>query len=65
MKDMDGKIKRCGACGRYTFREECPVCKNRTSTPVPPKYSPDDRYGAYRRKAIEEEYGENGKYHKI
>ncbi|MGI6472099.1 MAG: H/ACA ribonucleoprotein complex subunit NOP10 [Candidatus Methanomethylophilaceae archaeon] len=54
-------MMRCG-CGRYTFKETCPVCGGVTSSPAPPRYSPEDRYGAYRRKAIEEEYGENGKY---
>ncbi|MEA4977450.1 MAG: RNA-protein complex protein Nop10 [Methanomassiliicoccaceae archaeon] len=62
---MKGKMKRCSACGRYSFKEDCPACGKHTSSPIPPKYSPEDRYGAYRRKAIEEEYGENGKYHKI
>ncbi len=58
-------MKRCDGCGRYTYKSECPVCGSPASSPVPPKYSPDDRYGAYRRKAIEEAYGENGKHNKV
>ncbi|HKM14106.1 MAG TPA: nucleolar RNA-binding Nop10p family protein [Candidatus Methanomethylophilaceae archaeon] len=58
------RMKHC-TCGTYTLKEVCPACEKTTSTPVPPRYSPEDRYGAYRRKAIEEEYGENGKYRKV
>jgi rRNA maturation protein Nop10 len=36
-------------------------CNTPTVTPLPAKYSPDDRYGEYRRKSIIREYGENGK----
>ena len=37
-------------------------CGCDTVTAHPPKYSPDDKYGKYRRISIQEEYGENGKY---
>ena len=37
-------------------------CGSDTVTAHPPKYSPDDKYGKYRRMSIQEEYGENGKY---
>ena len=36
-------------------------CGTATVTSIPARYSPDDRYGEYRRKAIKEEFGENGK----
>ncbi|MBQ8373770.1 MAG: hypothetical protein IJX35_05635 [Candidatus Methanomethylophilaceae archaeon] len=52
-------------CGRYTLRSTCPSCSSQTHCPVPPKYSPEDRMGDYRRKAIIESYGENGKYRHI
>lgn len=47
---MSSRIRRCGGCGRYTLDETCPGCGARTSCPVPPKYSPEDRMGVYRRK---------------
>ncbi|MDO5862293.1 MAG: RNA-protein complex protein Nop10 [Thermoplasmata archaeon] len=48
---MSSRIRRCGGCGRYTLDEKCPECGAKTSCPVPPKYSPEDRMGNYRRKS--------------
>ncbi|NHJ12271.1 MAG: RNA-protein complex protein Nop10 [Candidatus Thorarchaeota archaeon] len=46
------RLQKCTECGTYTLNEElCPKCGNPVSTPHPPKYSPQDRYGEYRRKA--------------
>ncbi|MEM2897439.1 MAG: RNA-protein complex protein Nop10 [Candidatus Bathyarchaeia archaeon] len=42
-------IKKCPSCGRYTLKELCPSCGKKTSTPHPPKFSPDDRYWIYKR----------------
>jgi H/ACA ribonucleoprotein complex subunit 3 len=53
-------MRRCPECGEYSLNEMC-RCGSATVTPLPAKYSPDDRYGEYRRKGIKEEYGENGK----
>ena len=36
-------------CGTYTYAQACPKCAGRTATPHPPRYSPEDRYGHYRR----------------
>jgi len=47
------KMRKCGNCGRYTFKEICPVCGSKTFNPEPPKYSPTDKYGEFRRKMIE------------
>jgi rRNA maturation protein Nop10 len=44
------------------MRLKCPECGSDTRHPAPPRYSPEDRYGEYRRKSIIEEYGENGKH---
>ncbi|MBW2989420.1 RNA-protein complex protein Nop10 [Candidatus Woesearchaeota archaeon] len=44
-------ILKCGDCGAYTLKEVCPKCGRAAVTPIPPKYSPSDKYGAYRRKA--------------
>ena len=40
---------RCGECARYTLGKECPKCSSATHSPLPPRYSPEDRYGKYRR----------------
>jgi H/ACA ribonucleoprotein complex subunit 3 len=42
-------ILRCNACGKYTLKEIC--CNKKTANPKPMKYSPQDPYGEYRRKA--------------
>lgn len=49
------KMKKCKNCGRYTFREECPECGKETASPHPAKFSPEDKYGEYRRKLKREE----------
>lgn len=43
-------ILRCKNCGNYTLNGLCPKCGHEATTPMPPKYSPDDKYGMYRRK---------------
>lgn len=57
---MRSAMRKCPECGSYSLKDEC-GCGSATATPLPAKYSPDDRYGEYRRKSIVEEYGENGK----
>ncbi len=42
-------ILKCAKCGRYTMQEKC--CGEKTINPKPAKYSVDDKYGDYRRKA--------------
>ncbi|MBQ7404958.1 MAG: RNA-protein complex protein Nop10 [Candidatus Methanomethylophilaceae archaeon] len=59
---MKSELRKCGSCGRYTLSADCPSCGSKTHCPVPPKYSPVDRMGEYRRKTILERYGENGKH---
>lgn len=34
----------------YTLKDKCPVCGRDTAQPGPAKYSPEDRFGKYRRK---------------
>ncbi|MGA7076458.1 MAG: RNA-protein complex protein Nop10 [Halobacteriota archaeon] len=36
-------------CHEYTFQEKCPTCGQATTTARPPRFSPEDRYGRYRR----------------
>jgi len=42
-------INRCQKCNVYTMQEE--HCGQKTLNPKPPKYSPEDKYADYRRKA--------------
>lgn len=56
-----GLILRCTACGAYTLREVCPSCGARAASPHPPRYSPEDRWGAYRRRAKAERMAEEKK----
>ncbi|MEM5773180.1 MAG: RNA-protein complex protein Nop10 [Candidatus Aenigmatarchaeota archaeon] len=46
------KIRKCLNCKTYTFKENCPKCGNKTIFPHPPKFSPQDKFGEYRRKAL-------------
>jgi H/ACA ribonucleoprotein complex subunit 3 len=48
------KIRKCSNCKNYTFKEICPKCGEKTSRPLPPSFSPQDKYGKYRRKFIKE-----------
>ena len=43
------KLRKCDNCKAYTFKQVCPKCNMKTKNPVPPKYSPEDAYGKYRR----------------
>jgi len=37
------------------MREVCGRCCSRTETPIPPRFSPEDRYGEYRRRLKKEQ----------
>jgi len=50
LKGMTKEILKCLKCKVYTLKEFCPKCNNKTSTPKPAKFSPEDRLGKYRRK---------------
>ncbi|MFH1834848.1 MAG: RNA-protein complex protein Nop10 [Methanobacteriota archaeon] len=43
------KLRKCNDCGGYTLSEVCFKCGGKTRSPKPPKYSPQDKYGKYRR----------------
>jgi len=45
-------MKKCKACNIYTFKDFCPKCNSQTVDPSPPKFSPADKYGKYRRMQI-------------
>ncbi|MCL2142409.1 MAG: RNA-protein complex protein Nop10 [Methanimicrococcus sp.] len=46
---MGKRIKKCPTCGRYTISESCPDCHSVCKSPKPASYSPEDRFGKYRR----------------
>ncbi|NPA74594.1 MAG: RNA-protein complex protein Nop10 [Euryarchaeota archaeon] len=46
---MHTLIRKCKKCGIYTLKEVCPVCGARTVEALPPRFSPEDHYGKYRR----------------
>jgi len=46
------KMKKC-SCGVYTFKETCPKCGGKSANPNPPSFSPEDRFGYWRRKSIQ------------
>ncbi|NYT17681.1 MAG: RNA-protein complex protein Nop10 [Methanomicrobiales archaeon] len=46
---MTGSIRRCPRDFTYTLRDTCPVCGAPTTSPHPARFSPEDRYGHYRR----------------
>ncbi|MBI2147685.1 ribosome biogenesis protein [Candidatus Woesearchaeota archaeon] len=47
---MAEHILKCQACGMYTMNTQC-SCGGKAVNPKPPKYSPEDKFGGYRRKA--------------
>ena len=45
-------ILKCKKCGKYTLSEKC-ECGGMAVNPRPAKFSPEDKFGEYRRKAKE------------
>jgi H/ACA ribonucleoprotein complex subunit 3 len=46
------RLFKCIDCDTYTLDEKkCPACGAGVRDPRPPKYSPEDKYGEYRRRA--------------
>ena len=37
------------SCREYTLQNTCPYCGGDVEVVYPPKYSPEDKYGKYRR----------------
>ncbi len=43
-------LHKCLKCNRYTLRgDKCPICGGPLTSAHPPKFSPEDKYGEYRR----------------
>jgi len=47
-------IKYCPKCNIYTLQDKCPKCGSKTIINKPPKFSPEDKYGKYRRQLKKE-----------
>ncbi|HIJ98691.1 TPA: RNA-protein complex protein Nop10 [archaeon] len=43
------KILKCKKCSTYTLKKKCHNCGAETVNPEPAKFSPEDKYGKYRR----------------
>jgi H/ACA ribonucleoprotein complex subunit 3 len=52
-------ILKCQNCGNYVLSETC-SCGGKAIENKPPKYSPDDKYGEYRRQAKQEHWKKEG-----
>ncbi|MEA3430559.1 MAG: RNA-protein complex protein Nop10 [Nanoarchaeota archaeon] len=52
---MAKHILKCPKCGKYTMKDKCSDCDVITVQVKPPKFSPEDPYGEYRRKARTED----------
>jgi len=52
-------INKCPECSTYTMKESC-KCGGKPVTVRPPKYSPDDKYAGYRRKAKRDQLEKEG-----
>ena len=48
---MSGRIRRCPVDNIYTLSLTCPACGTATAVAHPARFSPDDKYGRYRRLA--------------
>uniref|UniRef100_A0A7C2VI38 Ribosome biogenesis protein Nop10 n=1 Tax=Ignisphaera aggregans TaxID=334771 RepID=A0A7C2VI38_9CREN len=45
---MRWRIKKCPKCKIYTIKDLCPQCNEKTVSPHPSRFSPEDKYVAYR-----------------
>jgi len=43
------RMKKCPKCGKYTLKDFCSDCNEKSVTIKPPRFSPVDKYGKYRR----------------
>ena len=51
-------LRFCKNCKEYTLNDICINCKNKSILKYPPRFSPQDRYGKYRRILKMEKLGE-------
>jgi H/ACA ribonucleoprotein complex subunit 3 len=57
---MASEILFCSSCNKYTLDKECLKCGKKTVPTKPPKFSPDDKYGKYRREVKRRELEKKG-----
>ncbi|MEM3563851.1 MAG: RNA-protein complex protein Nop10 [Candidatus Jordarchaeaceae archaeon] len=53
---MKFMLRKCVACGEYTFKEVCPYCGGKVRIPHPSRFSIEDRVGKWRRQQKREFY---------
>jgi len=53
-------ILKCKICQNYTLQAKCPKCSGEAISQIPPKYSPEDKYGKYRREVKAEGLRQKG-----
>ncbi|MDI6707819.1 MAG: RNA-protein complex protein Nop10 [Candidatus Thermoplasmatota archaeon] len=46
---MKTRLRKCLHCNLYTLKQVCSKCHSQTTVPIPARFSPEDRYGKYRR----------------
>ncbi len=46
---MKTEIFKCPNCLEYTLKDTCSKCMAKTVTPKPARFSPEDKFGHYRR----------------
>lgn len=52
-------LLRCTKCNKYTLNKTC-SCGGEALSMKPPKYSPEDKYGKYRREVKKKDLEEKG-----
>jgi len=57
---MKSMLMRCIVCKRYTMGDRCPSCGASAERRAPARYSPQDRFGKYRRRLMRESGGAEG-----
>ena len=58
---MSSHILKC-LNSHYTLSQICPTCNEKAEEPKPPKFSPEDKYGKYRREVKKQEWQKKGLY---
>ena len=58
---MGMALGRCPVCGDYTLEDACSRCGRNTERAGPARYSPEDRYGSYRRALKKQAEGQDVK----
>ncbi len=57
---MAKRLLFCRQCQKYTMKQLCSTCGEKTAEKKPAKFSPEDKYARYRRDAKEEQRKKDG-----